>query len=76
MNKINSALSLIGFPSLRKIIDIQLIIFFSKYSNRFMTGNIVCSSYRIILKKIEEANSKVECNKNSINANTYLATLE
>ena len=41
-----------------------------------MTSNILYSSYKIILKKIEEADEEVEYNKNSINANIYSAALE
>ena len=56
--------------------DTQLRIFFSKYSNVFVTSNIPHSSYSKILKVIEEADSEVEYDKNKINNNTYLAILE
>ena len=58
------------------MIDMQLRIFYSKYSNGFMTSDILCISYRAILKKIEEADDEVEYNENSINTNTYSAALE
>ena len=41
-----------------------------------MTGDILYSSYRIILKKIEEADGELECNKDNMNTNTYSAALE
>ena len=75
-NKINSVFSLIGFLSLKKMTDTQSRIFFSKYSNGFSTGNILCSSYRKILKVIEEADGEVKYGKNKIDDNTYSAIIE
>ena len=76
MNKINSAFSPIGFSFLRKMIDTQSRIFFSKYSNTFSTYDIPYSDYRKILKVIEEADSKVEYNKDKISNNTFSSALE
>ena len=75
MNNTNSEFSPMGFPFLRKMVDAQLRIFFSKYSNAFSTSDILHSSYRKTLKVIEEANGEVEYNKDKINDNTFSGAL-
>ena len=65
-----------GFPSLKKITDTRSSIFFSKYSNAFLTGDIPYSEYRKILKVIEEADYKVEYDEEKISNNIFSAVLE
>ena len=76
LNKTNSVFSPIGFPLLKNMIDIQSRIFFYKYSHTLSISNILHNDYRKILKVIDEANGKIEFNKEKISNKTFLAALE
>ena len=65
-----------GFLSLKKIIDIELRIFFYKYSYAVSISNILFNNYRKILKAIDKANDEIEFNKEKVSDNTFLDVLE
>ena len=76
LNKINSAFSSIGFPSLKKMIDTQSKIFFCKCSHALFHSNILRNNYRKILKVIDKADGQIEFDKEKVSDNILSGALE
>ena len=65
-----------GFPSLKKMTDMKSRIFFCKYSHALSYSDILCNDYRKILKVINEANSKIEFDKEKVKDNILSGAIE
>ena len=65
-----------GLSSLKKMIDMQSRIFFCKYSHKISISDILYNDYRKIYKVIDEADSKIEFDKEKVSDNTFSGALE